>query len=453
MQQHEQCLNVRAALMGLALLGTAAPGPALAEAVLAWNVTGFAATEAGGQNNPRISRSLAMLHLAIHDALNALDRRYEPYLYMPRQSFPPGLEGASDRAIAADAAVASAARDVLVSVLAEGGTAEQRGKARDIVEKAYAESTAKLPDGAPRRHGIGVGQAAAAALITQRQADGANLASEYTPSLAAGRWRPHPNPVPPDPPVADPRLAAGFWPAMLPHWGRVAPFMLLAPWQFRLGGPPELAGADYARDYEEVKRLGGKLSSERNAEQSEIARYWYEGSPQSWSRIGRVLAAERALDRWEAARLLALLNAAIADGFIAGFDTRYVYDFWRPVTAIRAGDADGNDATLAEPGWESFLNTPPIPDYPSTHSIAGGAAATVLMHLFGNDQIAFAMTSGPPFAGITRTFTHFSAAAQENALSRIYAGIHFRSACRDGVALGKDIGRRAVAQHLQPYRP
>ena len=147
------------------------------------------------------------------------------------------------------------------------------------------------------------------------------------------------------------------------------------------------------------------------------------------------------------------MNAAIADGYIAGADTRYLYDFWRPVSAIRAGDTDGNDATTPDAAWESYLNTPPLPDYPSTHSVGGGAAAAVLTRFFGSDQVAFAMTSGSPFPGITRSFTSFSQASQENADSRVYAGIHFRSACQDGIKLGEQIGRRAFTQHLQPYRP
>jgi PAP2 superfamily len=203
---------------------------------------------------------------------------------------------------------------------------------------------------------------------------------------------------------------------------------------------------------DEVKRFGSKSSSERTTEQSEIARFWYEGSPQAWSRIARGVATERGLDRWDNARLLALVNTVIADGFIAGFHMRYIHDFWRPLTAIREAQADGNDATVADPAWETFLNTPPIPEYPSTHSISGGAASIVLARVFGSDQVAFKSTSGPPFAGITRTFTSFSQAAQENADSRIYAGVHFRTACNDGTTLGEQIGRRAVAQHLQVYR-
>jgi hypothetical protein len=309
-----------------------------------------------------------------------------------------------------------------------------------------------VPEGAPKKRGIAVGQAAAAAMLAQRQADGSAAPSSYEPSAAPGKWRPHPNPVPANPPIADPAVAAGNWPPVLPQWGRVAPFTMAAPWQFRPAGPPALASTEYAKDYEEVKRLGSKTSTARTPEQSEMARYWYEGSPQGWSRIARVIAAEHGLDRWDNARLLALLNAAIADGFIAGFDARYLYDLWRPVTAIRAADTDGNDATAADPAWESYLNTPSTPDYPSTHSVAGGAAAAVLARIFGKDGVAFRMTSGPPFAGITRSFTSFSQAAQENADSRVFAGIHFRSACRDGIRLGERIGRRAFTHYLQPHR-
>jgi hypothetical protein len=322
-----------------------------------------------------------------------------------------------------------------------------------MLETTYTAALAKIPDGVQKNQGLAAGPAAAAAMLTARQQDNATAPPQYTPGTAPGQWRPHPNPVPPHPPVANPALAAGNLPANLPHWGTVTPFMMATPWQFRLPGPPPLKSEQYARDYNEVKRLGGKSSTERTAAQTEIAKYWYESSPQGWSRIARVVGAQRGLDRWDNARLLALVNAVIADGYIAGADTRYLYNFWRPVTAIRAGDTDENDATTPDPTWETFMNTPPLPDYPSTHSVAGGAASAVLARFFGADQVSFSMTSGPPFAEITRAFTSFSQASQENADSRVYAGIHFRTACQDGIKLGEQIGRRAFAQSLQPYKP
>ena len=162
------------------------------------------------------------------------------------------------------------------------------------------------------------------------------------------------------------------------------------------------------------------------------------------------MAEPRLVDVWEQARLFALLNFAMADGFIAGWNARYVYNFWRPVTAIRAGDTDGNDHTVGDPLWETFLNTPAIPEYPSTHSVLGGAAAEVLVRFFHDDAIAFTMTSGPPFAGITRSYGSFLEAAHENADSRVYAGIHFRTATRDGVTLGRQIGAFGEKHYLEP---
>jgi Vanadium chloroperoxidase N-terminal domain/PAP2 superfamily len=428
------------ALVLINALGLA--GPTAANEVLEWNAVSLDVAVAGGQNPLIHSRTLTMVHLAIHDALNAIDRRYEPYLY-ERRLEPNAAPGP---------AVAAAARDVLGAVLSDYGTPAQREKATDILDKAYAAALARIPDGPQKNHGIVIGQATAAAIIAARKNDGAMKSVPYTPGTVPGQWRPHANPVPPNPPVPDPALAPGNAAALLPQWAEVTPFTMATPWQFRLPGPPALNSEQYGRDYNEVNRLGGKASTDRTPNQSEIARYWYESSPAGWSRIARVVAAQRGINPWESARLLAVVNAVIADGYIAGADTRYLYNFWRPVTAIRAGDADGNDATAVDANWETYLNTPPLPDYPSTHSVAGGAASVVLARFFGSDQVSFTMTSGPPFAGITRSFTSFSQAAQENADSRVYAGIHFRTACQDGIKLGEAIGRRASAQYLQPYR-
>ena len=189
----------------------------------------------------------------------------------------------------------------------------------------------------------------------------------------------------------------------------------------------------------------------RTADQTEIARFWFEGPP-AWNRIARAVASARPLDPTDSARLLALVNMAMADAYIAGFKIRYVYDSWRPVTAIREGDVDGNDATAGDPTWDSHQNTPAVSDYPSTQSTFSGAAAVVLAAVLGTDQVSFAVTSGKPFDGITRSFTSFSQAARESADSRVYAGIHFRSACEDGLVLGRKIGLRTATLYLQPVR-
>jgi hypothetical protein len=188
----------------------------------------------------------------------------------------------------------------------------------------------------------------------------------------------------------------------------------------------------------------------RTDEQSEIARFWYEGSPTGWNRIARIISMEAGLDLWENARLLALLNFAMADGYIAGFHIKYHYSFWRPVNAIQTGDFDGNPETAGDPSWMPYLVTPQSPDFPSTHGVLGAAAAEVLTRFFRTDFVAFSTVSGPPFAGITRSYGGFKQAAQENADSRIFAGIHFRSACTHGLRVGERIGAFTFKHNLQP---
>lgn len=409
-----------------------------ADDVRAWNVYTMNTLALSGQNNIVQTRSLAMVHAAIHDALNAIEQRHEPYAF----SF-------SAPSASPEAAIAAAAYAVLLGIIPDFGTPNQQAAAIAAANATYASSIAMTPEGPARQEGIRVGAAAAATVLAIRAGDGARLAEiPYVPLDGPGFWQPTPNPNPPDPASGGPGLA----PALLPGWGTVMPFTLRSGRQFRPSGPLPIFTRRYARDYCEVQSIGQRLSVTRTAEQSEIARFWYEGSQVGWNRIARLVSEARMLDLWEQARLFALVNFAMADGFIAGFNTRYFYNSWRPVTAIRGGDADGNGETVGDPLWESFLNTPPIPDYPSTHSVLGGAAATVLAQFFSADDIAFTTTSGAPFPGITRSFTSFSQAAHENADSRVYAGIHFRKSCRDGLRLGRRIGEFTVRRALKPMR-
>jgi len=198
-----------------------------------------------------------------------------------------------------------------------------------------------------------------------------------------------------------------------------------------------------------VKAIGEIGSQTRTTDQSEIAQFWYEDSPLGWNRITNTVVRQRRLDPWSAARAFALVNFALADGFIAGFDAKYRFRFWRPVTAIHEAATDGNSLTEADPTWQPFLITPPVPDYPSTHTILGAAAAEVLIELFG-DKVRYSTTS-LTLPGVTRHFKGFSAAARENGHSRVYAGIHFRHAVKDGYRQGRSIGR-AVAEALEPVR-
>ena len=395
-------------------------GTARADVVTEWNEVAISAAVAAGLNAPRHTRLFAMTHAAIHDALNAIDRRYTPYAL--------GMQ--ADPNASPEAAVAAAAHDVLVHEI----PAQQAS-----LDAKYAASLAGIPDGAPKTDGIAVGQAAAAAILALRSADGSTAVVPYAPGSGPGVWQPTP---------------PAFLPAVLPGWGQVTPFALRSGSQFRPDRPEyfDLTSEEYTRDFNELKSIGDVNSITRTAEQSEIAKFWYENAALGWNRIARTVSAQRGLDPWENARLFGLLNFAMADGFIASFDTKYVYNFWRPVTAIRAAETDGNPETLADPAWTSFLVTPAIPDYTSTHSVLGAAAAEVMAGVFGDDEISFTTTSGNPFPGITRSFTSFSQAAQENADSRVYAGIHFRTACRDGIRQGRKVGRFAFNHFLKPVK-
>jgi hypothetical protein len=427
-------------LLAASLLLTAHLSPAAANEVIEWNDITMKAVGAHGQNPIVTTRTTAMVHAAVHDALNAISRRYDPYYF----------EGPGDPAASAEAAVAAAAHTVLVGVISVSGTPAQRGAALALVDQAYGKSMARVQDGPARNKGVAVGRAAGAGMLTLRKDDGAGRDAPYTPGVGPGRWQPHPNPVPANPPIANPDLARGYLPSALPGWGNVTPFTLLSPSQFWLPGPPALESAGYARDFNEVKRLGGKVSTARTEDQTQIARFWFAG-PGSWNTIARTVLAARGADVRDSARVLALMNMAMADAYIAGFKIRYVYDLWRPVTAIREGDNDGNDATVGDSTWDSHQNTPAVSEYPSTQSTFSAAAAVVLASALG-DQTSFTFTSGKPFEGLTRSFTSFSQAARESADSRVYAGIHFPSACEDGLALGRRIGQRVAKIYLQPVK-
>jgi len=426
-------------MLMLATAMTTAPAALTTDDVVTWNARTLTVIATNGQNGIVQTRSLAMVHAAIHDALNAIQPRYGRYLF--QDSVP------SDTS--ADAAIASAAYHVLAALIPAYGSPAQRAAATAQLDAFYSSSLAAIPDTPAKTAGITVGASAAGTILDARLEDGASLANTpYIPLDGPGFWQPTPNPVPADPLAG----GVGFAPALLPRWGDVTPFILRTGAQFRPDGPPSLTSDQYTVDYNEVKAVGEQFSATRTAEQSEIARFWYEGSQVGWNRIGQVVATDRGLDLWEQGRLFALLNFAMADGFIAGFNAKYEYDFWRPVTAIRAGDTDGNPSTEADPSWSTYLNTPAIPDHPSTHSVLGAAAAEVLGRFFADDHIAFTTTSGAPFAGITRSFTSFTQAAHENADSRVFAGLHFRTACRDGLWLGGRIGLFAFRHYLQPDR-
>ena len=398
------------AMMAAALLAINVVARASVDEVVRWNQVATEATVAAKINPLAESRTFAIMHAAIHDAVNAVEPRYEPY--QPRTSLAPA--GAS-----MEAAIAGAAHATLVALLPDS---------KATFDAALKETLRAITDDSRRGAGLEVGRTAAAAILTAREDDGANRTVEYTPGTKPGDYCP----TPPD-----------FKPAFLVQWGSVTPFVLNSADQFRCPDPPAVNSPRAFADLEEVRAIGGSKSATRTPEQTEIARYWYESSPQGWNRIAREVLAARQFDVWENARLFALLNLAMADGYIAGFDTKYHCNYWRPVTAIQAG---------GDSEWLSYLPTPPAPDYPSTHTVAGATAATVMARFFNTDFISFSTTSGGPYPGITRKFWSFSEAARENGASRILCGIHFSSAVKAGYVQGERTGEWAYENALRPAK-
>jgi membrane-associated phospholipid phosphatase len=376
-----------------------------------WNRVAVATTTRAMPEDPLSeSRILAVVHTAMHDAANTVEPRFRTFAKTRHAG-----QGGS-----VEAAIATAAHLTLRELVATSSA---------YLADEYQRRLSLLPDGESKLRGIAAGEAAAELLLEQRRADGADKHIETKAGARPGQYRPTP-----------PEMS----PALMGHWGRLRPFVLSSAEQFR-PGPPLPVGSQLAQqEMEAVRAIGGVQSIRRSHEQSEIACYWYEDSTRSWNRIARDVGTAQHLDTWEQARLLALVNLALADGFIAGFEAKYRYYTWRPVTAVREG-GDG--------AWLSYLPNPPVPDYPSTHTVLGAAAATVLAQVFGSDLVSFSMTSGDPYPNITRRFWSFSQAARENGASRVFAGIHFPSAVDAGYAQGTAIGQWTFHHALQRLEP
>jgi hypothetical protein len=435
--------------LGLSLL-VLWPSISSADAVITWSENASKAAKAAclyiSGNGLFESRMYAMMHAAVHDAVNAIDRRSRPYAY----------DASANGPASADAAAAAAARDVLVPVFKTMPDTQQcidAGVAS--VEASYAAALVAIANGPAKSNGIALGQAAAAAILNLRANDGSATTTWVDPNFPQGtlpgEWRFTPEPEAPQI-------------AFAPDWGEITPFVLQKSSQFRPQAPYHLASAKYAADYNEIKGLGGNgttTPSARTADQTEIGLFWIESSPLAWNRLARAVSADRSLDLWENARLFTLLNLAMADGYIASWEAKYHYLFWRPITAIRLGDTDGNPDTEVDVDWTPLQFTYPIPDHASGHATQGGVAAEALKQFFGTDDIAFTACSTTLPAGSTcddpgvvwRSYTSFSQAADENAVSRIYIGIHFRRAVEEGTEHGRKIAAFAFHQFLKPVRP
>jgi hypothetical protein len=378
-----------------------------AELVLGWNQRALDAVQADASTPPYATRALAMESLAVFDVVSAIG---DTPAYMVDLDAPDGISAA--------AAVAAAAHRILsYSFPAE----------KAMFDAELAESLVGVPDGAEESAAVAFGGAVADAIIELRADDGSDAVVSYPGGTAAGEWRP---------------TEPSFLPAQLPQWGAVTPFALASGDQFRPEGPPDIASAAYATALEDVKRLGSASSTERTADQTEIALFWADGPgsytpPGHWNQIATEIAEDQGIGAAASARMLAELNVALADAGIAAWDPKYAYGSWRPITAIRLADADSNEATTADPDWSPLLATPNHPDYVSGHAAFSAAAAEVLTDVFGD--VAFSATS-VTLPGVTREFDSFADAAHEAGRSRVFAGIHFEYSNQDGIELGQAVG-------------
>lgn len=392
-----------------AAVSVLAGNSARADVVTAWNQR--VVTNGG----PAIQRTLAMVHIAMFDAMNAIERDYRPYLRLKK---PP-------RDASAEAAAASAAYGVLLRLF----PSQQPALAATL-----AASLASVPDGPAEDDGVAFGDLVAQAVFDARLADNILVPGPlFVNGTEPGEYR-LTTPGPPQPV----NTGASNW----------VPFAMRDAWQFRPVGPPALTSALYARDLDETHRLGGASSAERTVDQEEFARWHTEMAQFQFNRIARAEVEHDGRSTLEHARLFALLNIAMADAVTAVFDAKYTYLFWRPSTAIRNADVDGNPDTLVDLTWSPFLTTPPHPEYPAAHGAVQGAGARVLTSYFGR-HYAFQTTS-PTVPGVTRSYGSFYDFAREGAAARIFGGMHFRNSLEVGSRQGRQVADWVLERYLRP---
>ena len=389
-----------------------------ANMVTDWNETAEVVIRASSPSPPIQIRALAIVNAAIYDAVNGITRTYQPYFVI--DAAPPGARK--------EAAAAQAAFTALLGLFP--------GQA-GLLEEKLAESLARIPGDRRGSHSIARGRAwgeqVAQAVLAWRATDGlSTVVPPYFGGFAPGQWRSIPD---------------GTVPGALPQYAMLVPFTMSNSSQFRPGPPPALDSPQYAADVNEVKAIGRVDSAIRTETQTQLSLLWAATSPLEENAVARSVAPRR-YALVDTARFFALINFAACDGMIAGFDAKYHYGFWRPFHAIRLADTDGNPATEPDPSWTSLIPAPNHPEYISTHSTVTGATMRVLALLLGN-QTPFTLSS-PALPGVTVTYQSFSDAAVEVGLSRIWGGIHFRTACEVGRTVGESIADQAVTNYLLP---
>ncbi|HSF25737.1 MAG TPA: vanadium-dependent haloperoxidase [Blastocatellia bacterium] len=396
-------------LLALTLLGL--PECAKADKVTDWNAIGSTAIANAGRGGPPGPIDLAYMHIAIYDAVNAIDRRYTVFAVSP-SNVPPGSSE--------EAAAVEAAYRVLINLFPAQAT---------FLNAQYTASLATIPDGQAKTNGMAVGAEVAALFLASRAGDGRNAVVICTPGSGPGAWVP-----------------TSSAPPATPWLGEMRPFAIESPSQFRADPPPPLDSDQWAADYNEVKRLGALNSADRTPEQTTIARFYLDPSIVQAGRGFRKLALDCNLGLADNARLFAVLYVTAADSAIAGWESKYYYGFWRPVTAIRAGDTDGNPDTEADPTWLPLTTTPNHPEYPSAHTFIDAAWIEALRHFFGTKKIDFTLSSTT--TGTEINFNNTDDMIRLVTEARIYAGFHYRNSCVQGTIIGKKVAKRVARKYF-----
>jgi hypothetical protein len=401
------------------LLGRAV---AKADEVLRWNEIAVNTTVANGQNPLAQARYTAIVQLAVFEAVNAITGDYRPYL---------GNIVAPHGASAKAAAIEAAYRVLSTYFPASTST---------LLDPARAKSLALIPDSQAKSDGIATGDAAASAMIALRANDGSSPPQFKIPGAPVpGEWQ-----ATPSCPIVN-GIASGI----AFQWQNITPFGIPSVSAFLLDPPPALASNKYAKAYNEVMTVGSLDSTERPPDRSDVATYYAATSPtQAFNQAARQVAQEQRRSLSENARALALINMAISDSLVASFFNKYHYNFWRPETAIRAGDTDGNPKTEPDPNFVPFIVTPCFPSYPSNHGSASNGAAEILRRIYGEAGHSITL-SNPAAPSIVLQYTSFSEITDDISDARVYGGIHFRTDQSAGARLGRAIGRAVYKNNLR----
>jgi hypothetical protein len=397
----------------------AGPGPTQPDQVIQWNSTLLQILQTPGAQPATVhpTRSMAITQVAVYDAVNAIEGGNTPYLPQPH----------APHAASSAAAAAAAAHRALLSLFPSQEA---------VIDATYQDSLSQIGGGEHVRQGIRVGEQAARAILAARAHDGSGATPPaFVPQNGPGEYQLTP---------------PSFSQPVFTHWGAVVPFALSTGSQFRPPPPPAVTSPRYTADFDEVKSLGDVNSTTRSADQTDIGRFWGAAPVQNvWNQIGQIAGMSRNNTLEQNARMFALLDTSVADGVIALYDSKYAYHRWRPVTAVRSADTDGNPDTTGDPNWTPLAATALDPSYVGAHAEISQSAAVALRDFFGTDRLDFSLTT-PSLPGVARSFQSFSQAADEAAVSRIYAGQHFRYDEDAGQALGDEVGDFVVHSILGP---